>query len=261
MDAATVDQVAAYAGRGGFGTVDITGGAPELNPELPRLIDLVRPLVGQVMLRANLTALGRAEHRDLPEFLARRRVVIVASLPALNPGQTDSQRGAGVFERCLETLELLNRLGYGQRDSGLELNLVANPTGAFLPPAQAQAEERFHRELARKWGIAFNRLYTFANVPLGRFKDWLERSGNYQPYLDKLVAGFNPCAAAAVMCRNLVSVDWEGYLYDCDFNLAAGLPLAGRRLHVSQMEGPPPAGWPIAQGEHCFTCTAGSGFT
>ena len=261
MDAATVQEVADYARRGGFSTVDITGGAPELNPELPRLIELVRPVAEQVMLRANLTALGQAEHRDLARFLAQQRVVIVASLPALNPAQTDAQRGSGVFQRCLDTLEMLNQLGYGREDTGLELNLVSNPPGAFLPPAQAQAEERFHRELARKWGLRFNQLFTFANVPLGRFKQWLEKSGNYQPYLDKLVAGFNPCAAAGVMCRSLVSVSWDGYLYDCDFNLAAGLPLAGRRLHVSQMEGPPPAGWPIALGEHCFTCTAGSGFT
>ncbi len=261
MDAATVDQVADYARRGGFTTVDITGGAPELNPELPRLIELVRPLVPQVMLRANLTALGQPEHRDLARFLAEQGVVIVASLPALNAGQTDAQRGPGVFERCLETLQMLNRLGYGQEGGGLELNLVSNPPGAFLPPDQAQAERRFQRELARKWGIGFNRLFTFANVPLGRFRRWLEDSGNYQSYLDKLVASFNPCAAAQVMCRSLVSVAWDGYLYDCDFNLAASLPLAGRRLHVSRMDGPPPAGWPIALGEHCFTCTAGSGFT
>ncbi len=259
MDAATVREVARYVRRGGFSTLDITGGAPELNPELPRLIELVRPLVGQVMLRANLTALG--QNRDLARFLARHRVTIVASLPALNAGQTDAQRGPGVFERCLQTLGMLNQLGYGQKERGLELNLVSNPPGAFLPPDQAQAEKRFRRELARKWKICFDHLFTFANVPLGRFKRWLEDSGNYQAYLDKLEAGFNPCAASQVMCRTLVSVSWDGYLYDCDFNLAAGLPLAGRRLHLSRMDGPPPAGWPIALGEHCFTCTAGSGFT
>lgn len=260
MDAATVQEVIAYAGRSGFNAVDITGGAPELNPHLERLIEGVGPLAVRVMLRANLTALDE-RGQGLMDFLAQRQVVIVASFPALSPAQTEAQRGVGVFDRSLETLRRLNELGYGQEGSGLELNLVSNPTGAFLPPDQAAQERRFRQDLARRWGLAFSHLYCFANAPLGRFKHWLQGSANYEGYLAKLAQGFNPCALEGVMCRSLVSVSWQGLLYDCDFNLAADLPLGGRPTHVSHMPGPPTEGWPIAVGEHCFTCTAGAGFT
>lgn len=261
MDQETVDQVIAYAKRGGFDTVDITGGAPELNPHLRRLIKGVRPLVGRVMLRANLTALLDAENDGLMDFLAENRVVVVSSFPAVNAFQTNSQRGRGVFERSIECLQKLNELGYGRSGSGLELNLVSNPVGAFLPPEQGQAEERFRDQLQQKWGISFNQLFTFANVPLGRFEGWLRSSGNYEAYLDKLISSFNPCALDGVMCRNQVSVAWDGYLYDCDFNLAAGLPLGGVGVHVSEMEAAPRPGSPVAVGDHCYTCTAGAGFT
>lgn len=261
MDQETADMVADYAARCGFGAIDITGGAPELNPVLPQLIKNLRPLTPRLMLRANLTALGQAENRALMPLLADHGVVVVASLPALNPNQTDAQRGPGVFQDSLEVLQALNKLGYGRAGSGLELNLVSNPAGAFLPPSQAQAEERFKSQLERRWNISFNQLYTFANVPLGRFKRWLTGSGNYDAYLEKLIRSFNGCAVEGLMCRRQVSVAWDGYLYDCDFNLAAGLPLGGQRTHVSQMDGPPPSGSPIAVGVHCFTCTAGSGFT
>jgi radical SAM/Cys-rich protein len=261
MDSATAGQVADYAARCRFNAIDITGGAPELNPVLPELIGKLRPLTPRLMLRANLTALGQAENRKLMPLLADNKVVIVASLPAINSSQTDAQRGPGVFQGSLEVLQALNKLGYGREGSGLELNLVSNPAGAFLPPSQAQAEERFRSQLERRWGIGFNQLYTFANVPLGRFKRWLTGSGNYDAYLDKLVSSFNGCAVEGLMCRRQVSVAWDGHLYDCDFNLAAKLPLAGRSTHVSQMGGPPEPGSSIAVGEHCFTCTAGSGFT
>lgn len=261
MDSKTAGQVAEFAARGGFSAIDITGGAPELNPVLPELIGNLRPLTPRLMLRANLTALGQPAQSGIMPLLADNKVVVVASLPAINPSQTDAQRGPGVFQGSLEVLQDLNSLGYGQEGSGLELNLVSNPAGAFLPPSQAQAEERFRSQLERRWGIVFNQLYTFANVPLGRFKQWLTCSGNYDAYLDKLVSSFNGCAVEGLMCRRQVSVAWDGYVYDCDFNLAAGLPMAGQPTHVSQMDGPPPPGSPIAVGEHCFTCTAGSGFT
>jgi radical SAM/Cys-rich protein len=261
MDQATVAQVADYARRAGFATVDITGGAPELNPHLPELIRGVRPAVQKVIVRANLTALALEQSAGLAELFADQGVVVVASLPALSPAQTEAQRGPGVFQSSLEVLGRLNRLGYGQEGTGLELNLVSNPAGAFLPPSQDKAERRFREQLARKWGVGFNHLFTFANVPLGRFKDWLVGSGNYDSYLDRLKGAFNGCAVDGLMCRRQVSVAWDGVLYDCDFNLAAGLPLGGSPRHVSQMEGPPPPGQPIAVGEHCFTCTAGAGFT
>lgn len=261
MDSSTADQVVQFAQRSGFAAIDITGGAPELNPVLPQLITKLRPLTPRLMLRANLTALGQADQGELMPLLAENKVVVVASLPALNSNQTDAQRGNGVFQNSLEVLQALNDLGYGREGSGLELNLVSNPSGAFLPPDQAKAEERFRGQLEKRWNIGFNQLYAFANAPLGRFKQWLTCSGNYDAYLDKLASSFNSCAVEGLMCRRQVSVNWEGYLFDCDFNLAAGLPMGGHPLHVSQVEAPPPPGSQIAVGEHCFTCTAGSGFT
>jgi radical SAM/Cys-rich protein len=261
MSSETVNQVVGYARRGGFNTVDITGGAPELNPNLQDLIRKMSPLLPRIMLRSNLTAIGEGERISLIQFCKAHRVVIVASLPSLNQTQTESQRGTGVFAASIDTLRKLNAVGYGQADSGLELNLVSNPTGAFLPASQGQAEKKFRQDLQRKWGIVFHNLYTFANVPLGRFRRWLSASGNFEDYMTKLVDSFNPCAVNGVMCRTLVSVSWEGYLFDCDFNLASGLSLGGRRVHVSAADGPPTPGSPIAVSDHCYACTAGSGFT
>ena len=143
----------------------------------------------------------------------------------------------------------------------MELHLVSNPTGAFLPTSQTQAERRFRPDLEKKWGVVFNHLYTFANVPLGRFRQWLVASGNFENYLKRLVENFNPCAVTGLMCRTLVSVSWDGYLFDCDFNLASGLFLGGRKVHVSEVDGPPPPGSPITVSDHCYACTAGAGFT
>lgn len=259
MDAATVEEVLAYARRGGFQVVDITGGAPELNPNLERLLRGAAQAAPRVMLRANLTAL--AQRPGLAELLAGLRVAIMASFPSLSAQQTDAQRGGGVFEGSLEGLRLLNRLGYGLEGSDLELNLVVNPAGSFNAPDQAATEKRYRQIMASRWGLSFHSLFALANVPLGRFKTWLEQSGGCQAYVERLAAGFNPCALAGVMCRSLVSVAWNGLLYDCDFNQAAGLPLGGSPLHVSQMTGPPPPGQAIAVGDHCYTCTAGAGFT
>jgi radical SAM/Cys-rich protein len=261
MDSATVDAVLAYARRGGFQVVDITGGAPELNPNLERMIEVFSGLAPRVILRANLTALGSPEHRGLIPGLAARKVAITASFPSLNAQQAEAQRGPGTFQRSLESLRLLNQAGYGQAGSGLELDLVVNPVGAFQAPDQAATAKRFRQVLASRWGLGFNQLHVFANVPLGRFKTWLMDTGGLEAYMRRLVEGFNPCAVAGVMCRSLVSVAWDGYLHDCDFNLAAGLALGGRRVHVSQVPGPPPPGQAIAVGEHCYTCTAGAGFT
>jgi radical SAM/Cys-rich protein len=161
----------------------------------------------------------------------------------------------------VDALRKINRLGYGHEGSGLEINLVSNPTGAFLPPSQAQTEKRFREVLARKYGIVFNHLFTFANVPLGRFRDWLLQSGNFDGYLKKLADSFNPCAVEGVMCRTMVSVSWDGYLFDCDFNLARRLYMGGRKIHITEMKGQPETGDPIAVADHCYTCTAGAGFT
>ncbi|MGD9348872.1 MAG: arsenosugar biosynthesis radical SAM protein ArsS [Desulfobacterales bacterium] len=260
MDAQTLKAVVAYAKRCRFETVDITGGAPELNPLLPDLIQQISPWTPRIMLRSNLSALK--EHTNgLLGVLTSHRVVIVASFPSLNLSQTDAQRGEGIFDESIAMLKRLNARGYGRDGSGLELNLVSNPTGAFMPPNQEQIEKRYHQILEQKWGLTFNRLFNFANVPLGRFEQWLIQTGNYEAYLQKLVGAFNPCAVEGLMCRSQISVSWDGYLYDCDFNLARGLYMCGRKIHVSEMAGPPEAGNPIMTAEHCYTCAAGSGFT
>ncbi len=262
MDRKTAEAVADFAKRSGFDTIDITGGAPELNPNLPYLVKSLSPIASKIMLRSNLSVLNREEREALINLMATHRVVIVASFPSLDESQADSQRGDGVFQASIEALRKLNELGYGRDDTNLELNLVANPTGAFLPLSQEQSEKRFREVLEKKWGIRFNHLYSFANVPLGRFREWLTDSGNFDAYMEKLAAAFNPCAIDGVMCRTLVSVSWDGYLYDCDFNLARGIPMGGKKkIHVSEITGRPASGSSIATADHCYTCTAGSGFT
>ena len=261
MESGIVSQVVSYARRSHFETIDITGGAPELNPNISRLIQEMSPLSSRLMLRSNLSALNDGNRDHLFELLKSYRVIVVASFPSLNELQTDSQRGDGIFKISIDALKKLNALGYGHKGSGLGLNLVSNPTGAFLPPAQVEAEKRFRQVLKDKWGIVFNNLFNFANVPLGRYRRWLIKSGNFGKYMAKLSSGFNPCSVEGVMCRTMVSISWDGYLYDCDFNLARGLFMGGRKIHVSEMPGPPEPDSHIATADHCYTCTAGTGFT
>jgi len=261
MNAETAGQIVDYAGRSSFEIIDITGGAPELNHNIVYLVERLSPLAPRIMIRSNLSALNDGRRDHLFELFKEHRVVIVASFPSLNEAQTESQRGHGIFSISIAALKKLNAFGYGEDGSGLELNLVSNPTGAFLPSSQAETEKRFRRVLLKKWGIVFNDLFTFANVPLGRFRDWLSKSGNLENYIEKLASSFNPCAVEEVMCRTMVSVSWDGYLYDCDFNLSRDLFSGGRKKHVSEMTGPPKSGAPIAVGDHCYTCTAGAGFT
>ncbi|MES0447218.1 MAG: arsenosugar biosynthesis radical SAM (seleno)protein ArsS [Desulfobacterales bacterium] len=261
MEAGIVSEVISYAQRSQFETIDITGGAPELNPNIGKLIEAMTSLAPRIMLRSNLSALNDGKRDHLIELLKSLRVVIVASFPSLNELQTDSQRGDKSFQISIDALKKLNALGYGHNGSGLELNLVSNPTGAFLPPLQVGMEKRFRQVLKKKWGIVFNNLFNFANVPLGRFRQWLLKSGNFHKYMEKLYSSYNPCSVDGVMCRTLVSVSWDGYLYDCDFNLARGLFMGGRKIHVSEMPGPPEPGTHIATADHCYTCTAGAGFT
>lgn len=261
MSRRTIDEVVAYAKRARFEAVDMTGGAPEMNPHLGYLIEKIAPLTPRLMLRANLTALAQQSTDYLLRLCTANQVVIVASFPSVSSSQTNSQRGKSVLETSVAMMGKLNDLGYGQEGTGLELNLVSNPTGAFLPASQSQAERRFRTDLKRKWGLFFNNLFTFANVPLGRFLTWLKQSGNLESYLQKLSENFNPCAVDGLMCRTLVSVNWDGHLYDCDFNLARRVYLAGRKRHVSEMDGLPEPGTQIPTGYHCYACTAGSGFT
>ena len=255
------EQVVEYARRNRFETIDLTGGAPELNPNLPYLISELSHLTPRILIRSNLSVLNREPAGRLLKLFKEARVVIVASFPSLNHRQTESQRGQGMFEVSVTVLKKLNEMGYGHEGSGLELNLVSNPTGAFLPTSQKQAEERFKRVLAKKWDIYFNNLFTFGNMPLGRFHQWLITSDNYLSYMMKLVSGFNPKAVEGLMCRSLVSVSWDGYLFDCDFNQSADLYMGGKKVHISDADGKPVSGDPIAVADHCYTCTAGAGFT
>lgn len=257
----TMDEVIALARRSEFALADITGGAPEFVPDLPYLLEGLAPVVPRLMLRTNLTAFTTPQGTELLKLCQRHRVAIVASLPSTSASQADGQRGRGVWDKSIAMLRHLNTLGYGRDGSELELHLVANPPGAFLPAGQAQTEKKFKHDLQQRSGVVFNRLFTFANAPLGRFRHWLESSGNLEAYLTRLADGFNPCTLDGVMCRTLVSVAWDGRVYDCDFNLAAGLGLGGRRIHVSELPGAPLEGSPIAVGDHCYACTAGSGFT
>jgi len=261
MDRATMDAVIDCARRFQFDSIDITGGAPELVPEIEFLVRSLASLTPRLILRSNLVALNQGAGVGLCELYRQLKVVLVASLPATNAPQTEAQRGAGVWEKSIAALKRLNSLGYGLQGSPLELDLVSNPSGAFLPPSQLQAEKKFRSDLMRKHGISFHRLYTFANVPLGRFRNFLERSGNLEEYLAKLAAGFNPCSVAGLMCRSQLSVDWRGRLHDCDFHLAAGLFLGGEETLVSALSELPAPGAPITAADHCFACTVGSGFT
>jgi radical SAM/Cys-rich protein len=241
-------------------TVDITGGAPELNANFRWLVERSRALDRHVMDRCNLSVLLVGPQKDLPEFLARHQVEIVASLPYFRPAQTDAQRGDKVFAKSIEALGLLNRLGYGREGSGLVLNLVHNPVGAFLPARQEALEAQFKRELARHHGIVFNHLYTITNMPIGRYLQFLIESGNYESYMERLANAFNPAAAASVMCRNTISIGWDGTLYDCDFNQMLNLPVeSAAPRHIRDFDLARLNQRRIVIGNHCYGCTAGSG--
>jgi len=238
--------------------VDITGGAPELNPNFRWFVREVRKLGRHVIDRCNLTILETKAYADLPGFFGANRVEIVASLPHYRALNTDRQRGERVFERSIRALRKLNEVGYGDGRSGLALVLVTNPAGAFLPGAQASLEAEWKRELERRHGVVFDRLYTITNMPISRYLEWLVETGNLEGYMEKLVSAFNPLAAAGVMCRNTVSVGWDGRLYDCDFNQMLEIPVDGG-MHVRDFDLEALEARRIAVDRHCFGCTAGAG--
>jgi len=241
-------------------TVDITGGAPELNPNFRWLVEQARGLRRHVMDRCNLSVLLLPSQADLAEFLASHQVEVVASLPHFRPSQTDAQRGDGVFEKSIRALQLLNRLGYGVEGSGLTLNLIHNPVGAFLPPKQEAIEAQFRKELARQHDVVFNHLYTITNMPISRFLEFLVESGNYEGYMERLANAFNPSTAAGVMCRYTISIGWDGTLYDCDFNQMLDLPIShGAPRHLRDFNPAQLHTRRIVTGNHCYGCTAGSG--
>jgi radical SAM/Cys-rich protein len=237
-------------------SLDITGGAPELNPHLRDFVHEAAQTGARVMLRSNLTLWEDAGHEDWPEFLAARQIEIVASLPFYAAKDTDKQRGAGVFEKVIRALRRLNALGYG-REAAFSLNLVYNPGGAFLPPPQQGLENEYKKRLGEQFGIRFNHLFAITNNPGGRFAAFLERSGNLTAYMNRLEGAFNPGTLPGMMCRSQLSVSPDGGLYDCDFNQAVELPAATPRK-ISEIQGRLPVR-PIRFANHCYACTAGSG--
>ena len=260
MSKETAEQCIRTLAKTDIPTVDITGGAPELNPNFRWLVEQSRALGRHVMDRCNLSVLLLPSQADLAEFLARHRVEIVASLPYYRASQTDAQRGEGVFDKSVEALQLLNKVGYGCPDGGLALNLVCNPVGAFLPPKQEAIEAQFRKELRARHGVEFNQLYTITNMPISRFLEFLLESGNYEQYMERLANAFNPTAAAGVMCRYTISVSWDGTLYDCDFNQMLDLPVDHRvPAHIRDFDPVQLNQRQITTRNHCYGCTAGAG--
>jgi radical SAM/Cys-rich protein len=259
MPATVVDACLHVLEESRIPKLDITGGAPELHAQFRDIVRRARALGRHVMDRCNLTVLLLPRYADLPEFLAEHRVEIIASLPATNPRQTDVQRGAGVFEGSIVALRRLNVLGYG-RDPELPLQLMMNPVGAFRPGNQAALEADWKRQLKRSYDIDFDHLYAITNMPISRFLEYLVESGNLEQYMQNLVNAYNPRAAASVMCRNTLSVGWDGTLYDCDFNQMLDLPVAAESPQtIFDFDLQALEGRRIVVGPHCFGCTAGGG--
>jgi radical SAM/Cys-rich protein len=262
MDRETANTVLHYLEASGVGTLDITGGAPELNPHFRELVESARALGAHVIDRCNLTILEEPGEESLAEFLAANRVEITASLPCYTEELVDRQRGKGAYELSIRALRRLNALGYGLDGSGLELNLVHNPQGPSLPPPQEKLETDYKRELGDRFGIRFNRLYTLTNMPIARFGSMLISKRQFNAYMNLLQESFRGENLDAVMCRSLISVDWQGYVYDCDFNQMLGIPLrvAGRpRVKLADLIRSDIEGNPIVVKDHCFGCTAGQG--
>ncbi len=242
-------------------TVDLTGGAPEMNPHFRWFVEELSRLGKKIIVRCNLTIiLANKSYHDLPLFFKMHGVHVVSSLPYYDKDKTDRQRGDGVFQDSIKALQMLNEIGYGKINSGFKLDLVYNPAGAFLPGSQAALEKDFKIELKRLFNIEFNSLFAITNMPISRYLDYLIQSGNYEAYMEKLVNAFNPTAAAGVMCRNTVSVSWDGFLYDCDFNQMLELKVDSQNnTHLDQYDEAMLQKRNIVLNQHCFGCTAGAG--
>ncbi len=262
MSLETVEAVVGFVASTNIPTLDITGGAPELNPNFDYLVDSAVELGRHVIDRCNLTVIFVPGKEYLPEFFQRRGVELVCSLPCYSKENVDKQRGKGTFELSIRALRVFNDLGYGQTGSNLALNLVYNPLGPHLPPPQERLEQDYKRVLKDRFGIVFNRLYCLTNMPITRYAMHLKLRGEYDRYMDLLAENFNPETLDQVMCRSLLSVGWEGSIYDCDFNQMLALPLKGadgRALHISTLSLAQVDNFPITVGSHCYACTAGCG--
>lgn len=262
MSADVTDEVLRFAAASGIATLDLTGGAPELNPHFRKLVTEARALGIHVIDRCNLTILEEPGQEDLGEFLAAQSVEIIASLPCYLEENVDSQRGNGVYAGSVRALARLNALGYGKGDPRWRLNLVYNPTGPYLPPSQCALEADYKRELEERFGITFDRLFTIANMPIARFGSTLLSKGRFDQYMQLLRDAHRAENLDQVMCRDLISVDWRGYVYDCDFNQMLGLPLSWRgrgRTRLSDLINSKLDGNAITVADHCYGCTAGQG--
>ncbi|MEO6894228.1 MAG: arsenosugar biosynthesis radical SAM (seleno)protein ArsS [Ginsengibacter sp.] len=241
-------------------TIDLTGGAPEMNPDFRWFVEEIKKLNRHILVRCNLTIiLANKKYNDLPHFYKQNNIEVVCSLPFYKAERTDRQRGNHVFEKSIAALQMLNEIGYGKEESGLILNLVYNPAGAFLPPSQSTLEKEYKEALMKEFGIVFNRLFTITNMPINRYLDYLLISDNYEKYMEKLLDAFNPVAAANVMCRNTISVGWDGYLYDCDFNQMLEMKVSTQSKHIREFNVIELNQRNILIGQHCYGCTAGAG--
>lgn len=259
MGTDVMDQIAGFLARHPGLTLDITGGCPEMNPNFRYLIERTEYITGRRLLRSNLAIMAEAGWAWLPEFCRDHELIIIGSLPCYQEENVDRQRGAGVYEKSIQTLKQLNSLGYG---TDLELNLVYNPGGDFLPGPQRKLEAAYKDELSSVHGITFNHLFTITNAPIGRFMDHLEADGSYVDYLRLLAERFNPDAVRTIMCRSLISVDWQGKIYNCDFNQALGMQVMaddGSDITIADLDAEEMNGKTILLSQHCYCCTAGEG--
>ncbi len=261
MDRQVVDACLGFAARAGVTDADITGGAPEANPHLPYLISGLRQVdsVRRISLRTNLAILEEEEYSQLPEYFAANEVELIASMPCYLEENVEVQRGKGVYHKNIRILQRLNLLGYGTGAAGLKLHLAYNPAGNFLPGPQQELEAAYRQHLKNAFGVSFNNLFTITNMPIGRFRDQLEKQGLLTSYLQLLRDSYNPANLDRVMCRQLVSVDWQGRLYDCDFNQILNLPGAAGTKAIGQVGPDDLSGKPVRVGNHCFACVAGAG--
>lgn len=260
MTRETMDQCLAILKDSTFTTVDLTGGAPEMNPDFRYFVEEIHKLGLHVIVRCNLTIIvANKKYYDLPEFFKKHDVEVVSSLPHYTSGKTDKQRGDGVFDASIKALQMLNAVGYGVEGSGLTLNLVYNPSGAFLPGDEVQMQKDFKQKLKADFDIVFNSLFAITNLPVSRFLEYLIVSENYEDYMEQLVDAYNPAAAENVMCRNTISISWDGYIYDCDFNQMMELKVNVDSKHITNYNSEALLNRDIIVDQHCFGCTAGAG--
>ena len=257
----TIEQILAVLQVNKIKTVDLTGGAPEMHPEFRWFVEEIRKTsVEEIIVRSNLTIiLANKKYHDLPEFFAKHKVHVISSLPFYKRGKTDKQRGDGVFDASIKALQMLNKAGFGIPNGSLELDLVYNPSGAFLPGDQKALELDFKKALKEDFDIEFNQLFSITNLPISRFLDYLLASENYEEYMYSLVEAFNPMAVENVMCTNTISVSWEGFLFDCDFNQMLGLKVDASATHISEFNTDILSDRNIRLSQHCYGCTAGAG--